>query len=96
MPGIAMDGVWRFVLAFDPKREAVVPAAATSPVVVNSGSIVNSLRRPTDVSMPTFRAPGLRPSTLLCSQRIKTVAPTRQAARRELRTRAVPMRTDLW
>jgi hypothetical protein len=50
----ADNGVWRFAFAVDPKRTAMVLCMATSPAVVSSGSIVNSSRRPTDVSMPTL------------------------------------------
>ena len=45
------NGVWRFAFAFDPKRTAIVLCGGDKS---DSGSIVNSSRRPTDVSMPTL------------------------------------------
>ncbi len=50
----ADNGVWRFAFAFDPKRTAIVLCGGDKSGGSERGSIVNSSRRPTDVSMPTL------------------------------------------
>ena len=50
----ADNGVWRFAFASIRSGQRSYFTVATSPAVVSSGSIVNSSRRPTDVSMPTL------------------------------------------
>jgi len=48
----ADHGVWRVALLSIRSGQRSYCAVATSPAVVSSGSIVNSSRRPTDVSTP--------------------------------------------